>query len=184
METPARMDRELLLLGLLRRGDMHGYRLNEFIERDMASCVDLKKSTAYFLLDKMLKQGWVAESEEREGARPPRKVYRITPAGEAEFQRLLRANLAAFQPALFPGDIGVAYADALPPAEALALLEARRAAMTAALAEARAAPPHAGALSWIVQHRAYYLESELRWLDEVIAGLVRSSSDTPPARED
>ena len=31
------MDRELLLLGLLRRSDMHGYQLHEFIERDLAT---------------------------------------------------------------------------------------------------------------------------------------------------
>ncbi|MCW5881490.1 MAG: helix-turn-helix transcriptional regulator [Anaerolineae bacterium] len=175
------MDRELLLLGLLRRGDMHGYRLNEFIERDMASCVDLKKSTAYFLLDRMLRQGWVAASEEREGGRPPRQVYHITPDGEAEFQRLLRANLATYQPALFPGDIGLGYYDALPPDEARPLLAARRAALTALLDEARAAPPHAGALAWIVQHRVYHLESELGWLNEVIAALDSPTLvNTPP----
>ena len=47
------MERQLLLLGLLRREDMHGYRLNEFIERDMAFCTDVKKPTAYYLLDKL-----------------------------------------------------------------------------------------------------------------------------------
>ena len=35
------MERELLLLGFLRRENMHGYKLNEFIERDMAACTDL-----------------------------------------------------------------------------------------------------------------------------------------------
>jgi DNA-binding PadR family transcriptional regulator len=47
------MDRQLLLLGLLRRQEMHGYQLNEFIEEKMHSCIDLKKPTAYYLLDKL-----------------------------------------------------------------------------------------------------------------------------------
>ena len=47
------MERELLLLGVLRQGEMHGYQLHDFIERSLAFCTDLKKPTAYFLLDKM-----------------------------------------------------------------------------------------------------------------------------------
>ena len=34
------MERELLLLGFLRREQAHGYRLNEFIEREMTACTD------------------------------------------------------------------------------------------------------------------------------------------------
>ena len=51
------MERELLLLGFLRREQAHGYRLNEFIEREMTACTDIKKPTAYFLLDKMAHEG-------------------------------------------------------------------------------------------------------------------------------
>ena len=75
------MERELLLLGFLRREQAHGYRLNEFIEREMTACTDIKKPTAYFLLDKMAKQGWITMRETREGNRPPRRVYRLTAKG-------------------------------------------------------------------------------------------------------
>jgi len=51
------MDRQLLLLGLLRRQEMHGYQLNEFIEEKMHFCIDLKKPTAYYLLDKLAQEG-------------------------------------------------------------------------------------------------------------------------------
>ena len=87
------MERELLLLGFLRREQAHGYRLNEFIEREMAACTDIKKPTAYFLLDKMAQQGWITMRETREGNRPPRRVYRLTAKGEAQYQKLLRENL-------------------------------------------------------------------------------------------
>ena len=107
------MERELLLLGFLRREQAHGYRLNEFIERDMAACTDIKKPTAYFLLDKMAKQGWITMRETREGNRPPRRVYRVTAKGEAQYQKLLRENLGSFIAAKFPGDVGLAYADDL-----------------------------------------------------------------------
>ena len=169
------MERELLLLGLLRRAHMHGYQLHEFIERDLATCTDLKKPTAYFLLDKMTRLGWVAQREEREGNRPPRRVYQVTPAGEAQFQRLLRENLGSHAITRFPGDAGLMFADALPPAEALALLGERRMALEADLVAARAAPPHAGAPQLIIEHRIVHLESELRWLDEVMDRLAQGA---------
>ncbi len=163
------MERELLLLGLLRRENMHGYRLNEFIERDLAICTDLKKPTAYFLLEKMEKVGWVTRRRQQEGNRPPRRVYQITPEGEAQFQRLLRENLAAFAPTRFMTDIGLAFADALAPRDVLPLLEKRRQAMLGELEAVRAIPAHDGSLQLVVEHQIAHLESELRWLDQVMA---------------
>lgn len=163
------MDRELLLLGALRQAEMHGYRLNEFIEREMATCIEIKKPTAYALLEKMVGLGWITAHEEREGNRPPRHVYRITPEGEQQFERLLRLNLVAYTPTRFAGDIGLAFADTLDRGELRDLLAERRAALAAALDEARATPAHRGALQWLIDHHVYHLESELRWLDEIIA---------------
>ena len=177
------MDRELLLLGLLRRTDMHGYQLHEFIERDLATCTDLKKPTAYFLLDKMTKRGWITQHEERAGNRPPRRVYHLSDAGEAQFQRLLRENLS--QPSLtrFGGDIGLIFADSLASADVVALLEQRRGALAAELAAARAAPAHAGTFHLVIEHRIVHLESELGWLDTVIARFNAAAS-TPGEHHD
>lgn len=166
------MERELLLLGFLRQAAMHGYMLNEFIERDMAVCTDLKKPTAYYLLDKMEKQGWITQHADQEGNRPARRVYAITPEGEQQFQQLLRENLSNFQPVKHINDIGMAFLDALTPAEALDLLNTRRDTLAAELATARKVPEHSGALQWIVRHHVYHLESEMRWLDEVINQLA------------
>jgi DNA-binding PadR family transcriptional regulator len=163
------LERELLLLGFLRREQAHGYRLNEFIEHEMTTCTDIKKPTAYFLLDKMAKQGWLTKRETREGNRPPRQVYRLTAKGEAQYQKLLRENLGSFLAAKFPGDVGLAYADDLEPQEVLSLLAERRTALLAELDEIRQAPQHAGSLQLIVDHQVRHLEAELAWLDQVIA---------------
>src|SRR5512139_2641425 len=138
------MERELLLLGFLRREQAHGYRLNEFIEREMTACTDIKKPSAYFLLDKMAKQGWITMRETREGNRPPRRVYRLTARGEVQYQQLLRDNLGSFIAAKFPGDVGLAYADDLDPQEVLTLLAKRRTGLLARLEETRRVPQHAG----------------------------------------
>src|SRR5512139_3703596 len=167
------MERELLLLGFLRREQAHGYRVNEFIERGMATCTDTKKPTAYFLLDKMAKQGWITMRETRAGNRPPRRVYRLTAKGEAQYQKLLRENLGSFIPAKFPGDVGLAYSDDLAPQEVLPLLAERRSVLAARLEETRRVPQHAGSLQLLVDHQLLHLEAELDWLDEVIAKFKR-----------
>jgi len=157
-----------LLLGLLRQSGMHGYRIIEFIERDLAMCTDLKKPTAYFLLDKMAQSGWIQWSESREGNRPQRRIYEITAAGELEFQKLLRESLAKYESHKFGDDIALAFADGLPQAEILDLLGQRREALRLAVQSARLAPPHRGFVQLLIDHQLIHLESELRWMDELM----------------
>ncbi len=163
------MSNELLLLGLLRRQEMHGYQLSEFLSRNMATCTDIKKPTAYFLLGKMAEQGWINEAQTQEGNRPPRRVYHLTELGEQVFQRLLRENLASFEPSIFGGDAGLAFLDTLPVEERVALLKKRRAGLAEALLAARQVPAHTGSLSLVLEHQVLHLQSELTWLDQVIA---------------
>ncbi len=162
------MEKKLLLLGLLRRQEMHGYQLNEFIDNNLSLCTDLKKPTAYYLLDQMSKDGWISAETVQEGNRPPRRVYRLTGAGEAAFQQLLREGLSEYQPVNFPGDIGIAFLDWLAPAEALPLLEAQKKALAQRLEEVRAIPHHEGSLGLIFSHQTRHLRAELDWLAEVI----------------
>ncbi len=165
------MERELLLLGLLRQHRMHGYELSGVLGGALASCVDLKKPTAYFLLDKMAANGWARVKETREGNRPPRKTYTITTEGETEFQRLLRANLAEFDAPKAASDVAIAFMDALPPSEVITLLQDRRAILLAHLERAQSAPQHSEGLQLLIDHQTYLLQSELSWLDSVITRL-------------
>ncbi|MCA9904959.1 MAG: helix-turn-helix transcriptional regulator [Anaerolineae bacterium] len=172
------MHRELLLLGLLRNEDMHGYRLTEFIAHDMAFCTDLKKPTAYHLLRKMAADGLIDESEEQAGNRPARTVYRITAAGEARFQTLLRENLGQYQSTHFAGDIGLAFIDALPQDEAHAFLRQRHAAISAEiehLSQIAGQAHQAGGLALVFDHYLHHLRSESAWLAAVLAGEHKSS---------
>lgn len=162
-------ERELLLLGLLRQGRMHGYQLHEFIEANLQTCVDLKKSTAYFLLERMAEAGWVRYDETREGRRPVRREYSITEAGEQRFQALVRENLGQYHEVRFAGQVGVMFLDALPRAEAVALLNKRLVALEAALRAVEAAPVHSGSLQLVIDHQIVHLRAELDWLRGVIA---------------
>lgn len=163
------MDRQLLLLGLLRAQEMHGYQINEFIDTQMNFCVDLKRSTAYYLLDKLGRDGYVLEEIEREGNRPERKVYRITPAGEARFQELLRQNLATYYPPIYPEDIGLIFEHQIPLSESLLLLRSRRDAIMAHRDQMLALHEHLP-LSHraVIDHHLIHLEAELTWIDQLI----------------
>jgi DNA-binding PadR family transcriptional regulator len=161
------MERELLLLGLLRGQEMHGYQLNEIISR-VNKYIGLKKATVYFVLDKMAESGWITRTDEQEGNRPPRRVYHLTADGEAVFQQLLRENLAQHHPTQFTGDIGLAFADALPPEDLKALLHTRRAAVETELMTLRTTIHPAGSLRWIIDHQIRHLVAELDWLEELI----------------
>lgn len=166
------MERELLILGLLRGQEMHGYQLNDMLAR-VSKYVGLKRSTIYFLLDKMTGNGWMTFTEEQEGNRPARRVYQITPEGEAAFQKLLRDNLSQHHPTQFIGDIGLAFADALSPDELRALLLKRQTAVQGELrALQKTTPGHpAGGLQWILQHQVRHLQTELDWIDDFIGHL-------------
>lgn len=172
------MEKKLLLLGLLRQQGMHGYLINEFIDHNLSLCTDLKKPTAYYLLDQMCKAGWLTSETEQQGNRPPRRVYRLTAAGEKTFKQLLRAGLSTYQAVQFPGDISLAFLDALDPVEALPLLEQQKAQLVTRLAEIRAVPPHEGSIQLFLLHQLHHLQAELDWIDGVINSLkIKMSED-------
>jgi DNA-binding PadR family transcriptional regulator len=163
------MERRLLLLGLLRSGEMHGYQLNEFIDSHLDTIVDLKKPTAYRLLNQMAEEGWVTYREERDGNRPPRRVFSITREGEAKFQRLLRQVLVEYQPIVSPENVGLLFLHAVPPDEAVTLLQQRRDKAGHMLEMAKMHGAHGEDYPFLLLHQTRHLETELEWLAEVIA---------------
>lgn len=161
------MDRQLLVLGLLRRQEMHGYRINEFIEEKMHFCIDLKKPTAYYILDKLAQEGLVRVERRQAGNRPPRRVYHITEIGEAFFLDLLRQNLADHIQTYYPTDVGIAFIDQLPPEEVTRYLRRKREKVKAELVTLRKAVGHSGPLQHVLDRNQRLLQAELDWLDDL-----------------
>ncbi|NIN68998.1 MAG: PadR family transcriptional regulator, partial [Anaerolineae bacterium] len=107
----------------------------------------------------------------------PRRVFAITPAGEAAFQQLLRESLADYQPMVYAGNIGLLFLEAIPPEEGLELLEKRRARVEGVLQEADTHEVFEEASSLLLLHQERHLTTELEWLDEVIARIDQSDDD-------
>jgi DNA-binding PadR family transcriptional regulator len=169
------MEKKLLLLGLLRMHEMHGYRLNELIDAHLGRSVQLTRPTAYNLLEKMAKDGWIVFSDEQEGNRPPRRVYSITPAGEAAFQEILRESLSSYKPAKSKSDIALAFIETLPQAEAMSLLRKRRKAIELELESYGNdnEQHHQGGFQLLVAHQKRSLKADLAWNDEILTLLSK-----------
>jgi DNA-binding PadR family transcriptional regulator len=162
-------ERELLLLGLLRKREMHGYQLSEFMETHLALFFDIKKATAYNLLGKMEEKGWVSSREEQEGKRPPRRVFAITPEGETLFQELIREALPEYRRAAFPGNVPILFLDALPPEELEDLLEQRRDTIRERTVALETHLDHVA--HPLFNHQLMILRAELTWVEGLLEGL-------------
>ena len=171
------MERELLLLGLLRMHDMHGYQLNEVIGTHFGGSVHLKKATAYDLLKKMTGKGWIASREEQEGNRPPRKVYSMTPQGKDAFEDMLRESLAEYRPAQFMNDVSLAFLDVLSAEEAVTLLQRRREKIETLLQSVLSSEQHPGSMQLAIEHQIHHLTAEQEWLDDVIKQVERGGEN-------
>lgn len=86
---------QLYILGFLKRyGAQHGYALKQLLSEHASDFARIKMSNIYYHFDKMEKKGLVTVSSEKEGKRPDRMVYTITPQGEASFFKMLDKALA------------------------------------------------------------------------------------------
>jgi DNA-binding PadR family transcriptional regulator len=162
------MVKQLLLLGILMDGKMHGYQLNEYVKHAMNLYTDLKKSTAYFVLGKLEKEKYVSHQVEREGKRPERRVYQITKEGKLYFQELLRKCIRGYTPATLNDDIGIAFLDRLEVSEAKELLESKRQKIKDQLKKFDDIGDHGSNLRYAIDHSAAYLKADLKWVNSIL----------------
>lgn len=78
---------EHALLGFLRQSPMHGYEIFQRMSdpKGLGLVWHIKQSHLYALLTRLEKEGLVHVIIELQGARPPRKVFHLTAAGERAF---------------------------------------------------------------------------------------------------
>lgn len=173
-------ERELLILGLLKAQSQHGYQINEFIERNLGTVSDMKKSTAYSVLKRLDKGGFVSSETEQEGNRPPRQVFSITERGAERFEELLRHWLAQVDDTTPAGDIGVMFLDHLPPEEVARYLRQRLAKVEAKLQMNESVPGHGHGIGvdLSVRHRIALLKADREWLLDAI----RQVEASPPSQ--
>jgi DNA-binding PadR family transcriptional regulator len=162
------MDRKLLLLGMLRNTEMHGYQINEIVDIHLGSSMHITRPTAYRLLNQMAEDGWILFRDEQQGNRPQRRVYRITAQGEVEFQKILRQCLANYEPPEYRSAVCLAFMDLIPGEEAVQLLSQRRKVIEETLDKLSASDMHHGSFQLVVDHQICHLKAELEWFNQVL----------------
>ena len=162
------MVQQLLILGVLHEGRMHGYRLNEYVSHVMGIYTDVKKSTLYYTLEKLEAGGYITKELERQGKRPERRVYEITETGRAYFLELLREHLRSYNRAYFADDIGIMFMNRLSMDEVRPLLEKKRNEIQGILQQFQNHPDMGGHQQYVISHNITHLEADIRWLDEML----------------
>jgi len=122
---------ELAVMALLREEPMHPYQMQRLLrERHEDEVLGLKRGSLYHAIRRLTRSGLIQPvAVGREGRRPERTTYRLTPNGEREFVRWLQARIATPQsePSEFMGSIS--FLVHLPPKDASARLGLRAQAL-------------------------------------------------------
>ena len=165
------MEKQLLLLGILMEGKMHGYQLNEYVQHVMSLYTNLKKSTTYFVLGQLEKDGYVTHEIEREGKRPERRVYEITEKGKSHFFTLLRESISSYAPTQSSDNIGITFLGKLKASEAKELLKAKKQKVQSEIKKFSEIQNHGGYLKYVLYHSLAYLNADLKWINSVFKEL-------------
>jgi DNA-binding PadR family transcriptional regulator len=118
----------LAVLALLFERPMHPYEMGVVLrQRHKEDSIKLRYGSLYTVIDLLLKRRLIAAKEtEREGRRPERTVYEITPAGTEELHDWM-ADLVGVPVKEYPQfEAALCLLPILPPDEALALLRQRQ----------------------------------------------------------
>ncbi len=82
-----------IILGLVWTHPMTGYDIKQAFDRALASYWNAGNSQIYTTLKQLSQAGLVESEVIVQTTRPNRKVYRLTPAGEAELERWLEEDV-------------------------------------------------------------------------------------------
>lgn len=91
------IEQELLLLGMLKESPKHGYEIKKKIKEIFSLFAGVELKSIYYPLRILEKKGLVAKQAKKEGRRPERFVYKLTPKGEYRFKELLTKSLLDFK---------------------------------------------------------------------------------------
>jgi DNA-binding PadR family transcriptional regulator len=168
----------LVVLSLLAEEPMHAYRMQRMLtvrRKDQVANI-AQRNSVYQTIDRLQRSGLVRVRETaRDERRPERTVYEITAEGSATFREWMSSALAtpAREYPIFPA--ALAEVALLSPAEVLAPLEERAAALAARLdamaAEVADAPPLPRVLLLEHEYERTVVEAELGWVRAVIDDL-------------
>lgn len=116
---------ELLLLGLLKESPKHGYDIKIKIQEILSLFAGVDLKSIYYPLRVLEKKGLVAKRVAKQGRRPERFVYYLTPSGASRFSELLNKSFLNFKRPQFSLDLSLYFLNFISPKIAKRRLRAR-----------------------------------------------------------
>ena len=170
------MSVKLAILGMLKKGPVHGYELKSSIEKEMGDWTSIAFGSIYFALKKLTENNFVEQLDKMQfGNRPSRIIYKITDKGEKEFIRLLRELWEKSERSYYPFDIALYFSEHIEKKEAVKFINKRIRELEFAVKYVKAhekeqmeiekIPPVSEA---VFSHTLYHLEAEICWLKSII----------------
>src|SRR5215213_5077058 len=169
----------LVVMALLYERPMHPYEMVTLMrERGKHESVRLRYSSLYSVVEALEREGLILPLETvREGRRPERTIYGLTEAGRVEFLGWLRELLREPVKEYTQFAAGLTFLPALPPDEAVVLLEERVRLLEEEVEEMRtrldAVMEQGLPRLYLVEseHELVLREAELRWVRELVREL-------------
>ena len=159
------------ILGLLHDQPAHGYELQHWfaVGGDLGTVLPLEQASLYAALKELAARALIAGTEVREGLRPPRTVYALTPAGQSALEQWLTQPVERLRQVRLDFLVKLYLLRRRGPAQSRALVDAQIAACHDYLAnlEARAAEFEPDDFAYLViESRTSAARSTLNWLHD------------------
>jgi len=185
---------EHALLGFVRQQPIYGYEIHQRLlaSAELGLVWSIKQSLLYAHLTRLEEEGLLSSTLVPQGQRPPRKILRLTAAGESAFLRWVRSPVEHGRDFRLEFLARIYFARQESSTAALELTARQRRASVqrlAALGEQVATLEAARSYDWLVlRYRIGQLEAALSWLDLCADWLITSepgaSLSGPPDLDD
>jgi len=168
---------KIVIMGLLMRGDNHGYKLRKVIEQELLTLINVDNTSIYYTLNKLEKDGYVTRTAVIDSKRPQKNLYSLTKKGKTEFKKLLIENMNNNKRPLLNIDISLYFIDLLGKDEAIEHLtkrakELRKLVYLLKLSEKEAKKKESNEREAVIfSHNRRLTETELEFLKDVIKTL-------------
>ncbi len=167
------IEQEMILLGLLRENPMHGYQIKKTIQEILSLFAGVDLKSIYYPLRVLEKKGLIVRKINKEGRRPQRFIYTLTPKGLGRFNNLLNKSLLDFKRPQFSLDLSLYFLRYIKPDIAKRRLRARLSILNKLsstlkqLAE-QLKKKKSSALCLIIEHNLQMVDTESRFLSQLI----------------
>ena len=175
------MEKELILLGLLKEGARHGYELKRIIDEKISTFAPISAGSIYYTLKGLAKDGLVSMEKTRSGKYPEKEVYRVTKKGEEKFKELLEKTCFNIKRLYRSLDIVLYFMNYLKPEEVIDGLKNRTGQIKGAKEETKRISKkirnekYPYYIQAIAERNIRFMDEEIEWMEDFIKEIRRKS---------